>query len=222
MSAGFHPLRILDVRRETDDAITLTLEPAPELAGAFAFAPGQHLTLRADIDGEDVRRNYSICVAPGGPLKVGVKRIAGGRFSRWAAETLKPGGTIEAMAPRGHFTWAFDPAEARTYLCFAAGSGITPILSLIAAGLAAEPDSRFTLFYGNRDSRSVIFLEELSRLKNRFIDLNTVKAKRRFLAFARCCARASLTMSRMDSRLFTLHSCSSRCIRRNKARRNPE
>ncbi len=169
MSAGFHPLKILDVRRETDDAISVLLEPGAELADAFAFAPGQHLTFRADIDGEDVRRNYSICVAPGGPLRVGIKRVAGGRFSTWAMETLKPGGTIETMEPRGHFTWEFAPGKQRNYLCFAGGSGITPILSLIEAGLATESDSQFTLLFGNRSSSSIMFLEELAALKDRYL-----------------------------------------------------
>jgi len=170
LSAGFYPLNILDVRRETDDAISVVLEPARDSAANFAFAPGQHLTFRADIGGEDVRRNYSICVAPGNRLKVGIKTIKGGLFSNWAAKTLKPGGTIEGMAPRGHFTWKFDSEQGRTYLCFAGGSGITPILSLIAAGLAAEPQSRFTLLYGNRTSSSIMFLDDLADLKDRYLD----------------------------------------------------
>ena len=169
LSAGFHPLKILDVRRETDDAISVLLEPETEVAREFTFTPGQHLTLRADIDGEDVRRNYSICVAPGGVLRVGIKRIRGGRFSGWAMDALTPGATVESMAPRGHFTWLFDPQQARSYLCFAGGSGITPILSLIASGLAAEPQSQFTLLYGNRTSSSIMFLDELADLKDAYL-----------------------------------------------------
>ncbi|RVT93541.1 2Fe-2S iron-sulfur cluster-binding protein [Sphingomonas crocodyli] len=169
MSAGFHTLKILDVRRETDDAISVTLEPAADARGEFDFTPGQHLTLRADIGGEDIRRNYSICVPPGGDLKIGIKRLPGGAFSSWAMDALKPGGTLEAMPPRGHFTWQFDPAIARTYLCFAAGSGITPILSLIETGLTIEPQSQFTLLYGNRTSNSIMFLEELAALKDRYL-----------------------------------------------------
>lgn len=169
MSARFHPLKILDVCRETADAICLTLKPTPAQAAQFSFLPGQHLVFRAEIDGEDIRRNYSICSAPGAPLRVAIKRIAGGRFSHWAMNQLKPGMTIEAMTPRGHFAWAFEPSSARNYLCFAAGSGITPILALIAAGLAAEPDSRFTLLYGNRSSSSIMFLEELASLKDRYL-----------------------------------------------------
>lgn len=171
MSAGFHPLTILDVVRETDEAIAVTLAPAAGVTEDFGFQPGQHLTLRAEIGGEDVRRNYSICVPPGdGRLKVGIKKIAGGRFSSWAIDALKPGDTIEAMAPRGAFTWTFDPAARRNYLAFAAGSGITPILSLIESGLQTENESRFTLLYGNRASNTIMFLEEIASLKNRYLD----------------------------------------------------
>ncbi len=170
MSAGFHPLKILDVSHETGDAILLTLAPAPGVAADFAFMPGQHLTFRADIDGEDVRRNYSICVPPGAPLKVGIKKIAGGRFSTWVTEMVQPGDLLDAMTPRGHFTWAFDPARAYGYLYLAGGSGITPIMALIQAGLAGEPDSRFTLLYGNRTTSAIMFLEELADLKDRYMD----------------------------------------------------
>lgn len=170
MSIGFHPLKILEVRRETDEAISVTLDPTPALAGEFAFTPGQHLTFRATINGEDVRRNYSICVAPGGKLKVGIKRLSGGAFSSWAFETLKPGGTLETMPPRGHFTWTFGPDNEHSYLFFAGGSGITPILSLIEAGLATEPNSRFTVLFGNRTSGSIMFLEDLARQKDRYLD----------------------------------------------------
>lgn len=169
MSANFHPLKILAVARETDHAIALTLEPDAGCAEDFTFTPGQHLTFRADIDGEDVRRNYSICVEPGGPLKVAIKHVEGGLFSHWAVETLAAGGTIDAMSPRGRFTWTFEPSAAHHYLAFAAGSGITPVLSLIKAGLVTEPRSRFTLLYGNRNSASIMFLEELAALKDRFM-----------------------------------------------------
>lgn len=169
MSVGFYQLKILDVRRETDDAISVILQPPPSVAGDFTFSPGQHLTLRAEIDGEDVRRNYSICVPPGGPLRVGIKQVPGGMFSNWAVTTFKPGGTVEAMAPRGHFTWKFDREANRNYLCFAGGSGITPILSLIEAGLVSEPGSRFTLLYGNHTSSSIMFLEQLAGIKDRFL-----------------------------------------------------
>ena len=171
MSAGFHTLRIADVIPETADAKSIRFELPEELRETFSFKPGQHLTLKADIDGEDVRRTYSLCVAPqDGELKVTVKRIAGGVFSNWANDNLKPGDHIEVMPPHGSFTWEFRPGARNHYVAFAGGSGITPVISLLKTALVTEPESRFTLFYGNRDSSSVIFLEELSALKNRFMD----------------------------------------------------
>ena len=170
MSSHFHPLRVIEVTRDTADAVVLTLAPAEPDGAPFAFAPGQHLTLRADIAGEDVRRNYSLCVAPGEGLRVAVKRVAGGRFSTWVTQALARGDVIEAMPPRGHFTWDFAPAAARRYVMIAGGSGITPILSLLRTGLAREPLSQFTLLYGNCSSGAIMFLEELAALKDRYID----------------------------------------------------
>lgn len=171
MSTQFHPLRIVDVSAETDEAIALTLEPAEAQHGLFSFAPGQHLTLRTEIDGADVRRNYSLFVSPDeGTLRVAIKRIAGGVFSGWAMRSLKAGDTIESMTPRGHFTWTFEAGKRRHYVAFAAGSGITPVLSLVKTGLATEPDSQFTLLYGNRTSASIMFLEDIAALKNRYLD----------------------------------------------------
>jgi ring-1,2-phenylacetyl-CoA epoxidase subunit PaaE len=171
MSAGFHTLRIAEVVRETAEANSIRFDVPPELRAAFAFKPGQHLTLKADLAGEDVRRNYSLCVAPQDcELKVTVKRIAGGIFSNWANDNLKPGDAVEVMEPHGSFTWDFSRQARNHYAGFAGGSGITPVMSLLKTALLTEPDSRFTLFYGNRDSASVIFLEELARLKNRFMD----------------------------------------------------
>ena len=171
MSASFHPLKIADVRREIDDAVSLRFELPDDLRDAFRFVPGQHLTLRTEIEGEDIRRNYSICVAPHeDELRVAIKQINGGVFSTWANSSLAPGDTLEVMPPHGSFTWAFDPARAATYVGFAGGSGITPILSLLKTALAVEPQSSFTLLYGNRASNSIMFLEELAALKNRFMD----------------------------------------------------
>jgi ring-1,2-phenylacetyl-CoA epoxidase subunit PaaE len=170
VSSNFHALKVAGVRREIDDAVSLELEVPPELREAFRFTPGQHLTLRADIGGEDVRRNYSVCAAPHeGELRVAIKRVAGGAFSSWANELVRPGDMLEAMPPHGSFTWTFDPAHACAYVGFAAGSGITPILSILKAALTIEPLSSFTLLYGNRESTSVMFLEELANLKNRFM-----------------------------------------------------
>ena len=171
MSVNFHSLPIAEIVEETAEARSICFEVPPELREAFRFKPGQHLTLRAEIAGEDVRRNYSLCVAPQeGELKVTVKRIAGGLFSNWANDNLKAGDRIDVMEPHGSFTWDFEPRLANRYAAFAGGSGITPVMSLLKTALFEEPASRFTLFYGNRDSQSVIFLDELARLKNRFMD----------------------------------------------------
>jgi ring-1,2-phenylacetyl-CoA epoxidase subunit PaaE len=171
MSVSFHPLEVAEVVAETADARSIRFHLPEMLRETFRFRPGQHLTLRARIDGEEVRRNYSLCVAPqDGEIKVTVKQIAGGIFSNWVAAQLQPGDRIDVMPPHGSFTWDFAPGAERHYVAFAGGSGITPILSLLRTAMLTEPASRFTLLYGNRDSQSVIFLEELARLKNRFMD----------------------------------------------------
>ena len=171
MSASFHTLQIAEVIPETSDAKSIRFELPEELREEFSFKPGQHLTLKADIAGEDVRRTYSLCVAPqDAELKVTVKRIAGGVFSNWANDNLKPGDAVEVMPPHGSFTWDFRAGAGNHYVGFAGGSGITPVISLLKTALLTEPESRFTLFYGNRDSSSVIFLEELAKLKNRYMD----------------------------------------------------
>lgn len=171
MSHDFYPLRVAEIQRETPDSVSIRLEAPEGAAAQFQFKAGQHLTLRRDFNGEDVRRNYSLCVAPSeGVLKIGVKKIGGGVFSTWANDELKAGETIEALAPHGSFTWGFNALAARHYAAFAGGSGITPILSLIKTALDAEPRSRFTLCYGNRTSAGIMFLEELAGLKDRYID----------------------------------------------------
>jgi ring-1,2-phenylacetyl-CoA epoxidase subunit PaaE len=170
MSVNFHSLAVAETISETAHALSIRFDVPEALRHAFAFRPGQHLTLRADIGGEDVRRNYSLCVAPEeGQLKVTVKRIAGGVFSNWVAQNVKPGDRLDVMEPHGSFTWDFGAEPAGHYVGFAGGSGITPIISLLKTALIEAPESRFTLFYGNRDSQSVIFLEELAALKNRFM-----------------------------------------------------
>ncbi|MFV3073512.1 1,2-phenylacetyl-CoA epoxidase subunit PaaE [Niveispirillum fermenti] len=170
MSTGFHPLTIAEVRRETADAVSIRFDVPDALKPLFAFKPGQHLTLRADLDGQDVRRNYSVCVAPqDGELRVAIKRVTGGQFSSFANAKLEPGMVVEVMPPLGAFTWTFDPSARNHYVGFAGGSGITPVLSLLKAALLSEPESRFTLLYGNRDTASIIFLEELAGLKDRFM-----------------------------------------------------
>jgi ring-1,2-phenylacetyl-CoA epoxidase subunit PaaE len=170
MAEHFHALRVAEIVPETDEANSILFEVPDELKSAFRFKAGQHLTLRADIDGEEVRRNYSLCVAPDADeIRVTVKRIAGGVFSNWVGDQLKRGDTLDVMAPHGSFTTEFDPQAARHYVGFAGGSGITPVISLIRTALSIESKSRFTLFYGNRDANSVIFLEALAALKDRYM-----------------------------------------------------
>lgn len=168
--ARFHPLKVTDVRRDTRDAVVVTLAPRPEDRDAFGFRQGQYLTLRRDFDGEELRRSYSICSgADDGCLRVGIKRVDGGAFSTWANENLKPGDEVEAMPPMGRFYTETDPGAARDYLGVAAGSGITPLLSIIRTVLAREPKSRFTLVYANRQINSIMFREELEDLKNLYL-----------------------------------------------------
>lgn len=170
MSTGFHSLQIAEVRREIADAVSLRFAVPDALAEAYRFAPGQHLTLRAEIGGEEVRRNYSICAAPHeGELRVAIKQVPNGVFSGWANSRIAAGQFIDVMPPHGSFTWSFDPAQARTYAGFAGGSGITPVLSLMKTALAVEPESRFILFYGNRATPGIMFLEEIAALKDRFM-----------------------------------------------------
>ncbi|MRV74648.1 phenylacetate-CoA oxygenase/reductase subunit PaaK [Duganella sp. FT92W] len=172
----FYPLSVAAVNHETRDCIAVTFAVPPELQQSFQYQQGQHLTLRTHINGEDVRRSYSICSAvQDNRLRVAIKRTPGGLFSTWANEALKPGSTLEVMPPMGHFNVPLDAANRKQYMAFAAGSGITPMLSIIKTTLLAEPNSRFTLFYGNRASSSVIFKGELGDLKDIYTDrLNIV------------------------------------------------
>jgi ring-1,2-phenylacetyl-CoA epoxidase subunit PaaE len=167
----FHRLAVHDLRRETADAVSLTFAIPKDLAGDYSFAPGQYLTLRTVMDGEEVRRSYSICSGPDDDeLRIAVKKVDGGAFSSWAADELKRGDELDVMTPTGRFGVAPAPDEARTHVGFAAGSGITPILSLVKGVLAREPLSRFFLFYGNRTTSGMLFREALEELKDRFIE----------------------------------------------------
>jgi ring-1,2-phenylacetyl-CoA epoxidase subunit PaaE len=170
MAEHFHALRIAEIVPETNEANSLRFEIPPELRDKFAFRAGQHLTLRATLNGEEVRRNYSLCTAPDSDdWLVTVKRIGGGLFSNWVGDELKPGDTIDVMAPHGSFTTEFAPTNKRHLVGIAGGSGITPVMSLVRTLLKYEPGSRFTLLYGNRDSSSVIFLEALAGLKDKHL-----------------------------------------------------
>lgn len=168
-SVEFHPLRVAAVDSLTDDAVALTFDVPAHLSKRFRFLPGQHVTLRAQIGGRDVRRSYSVCAnANQGTLRVGVKRLEGGAFSTWATTTLEEGAVLEVMPPVGEFTIDTDPAAANHYAAIAAGSGITPVLSLVSTTLESEPDSRWTLVLGNRGANSIMFLDEVEGLKDRY------------------------------------------------------
>lgn len=167
----FHSLRIREVRPETREAVSVAFEVPPELEGSFRFTQGQYLVLRTELDGEEVRRSYSICTGVNdGELRVAIKRVPGGRFSSYANSTLEAGQTLDVMPPAGSFHVPLDAARHGNYLAVAAGSGITPILSIIKTTLEAEPHSRFTLIYGNRSSASALFREQLEDLKNRYLE----------------------------------------------------
>lgn len=166
----FYPLTIADVRSETDTAICVTFAVPEDLQNTFRFKQGQFLTLKAIIDGEDVRRSYSICSGVhDGFMQVGIKRVRGGKFSNYANDYFHAGGTVEVMPPQGSFYTDTDPSQSKNYMCIAAGSGITPILSIIKTVLHDEPDSRVTLIYGNRRTNSVMFRDELGFIKNRYL-----------------------------------------------------
>lgn len=168
---AFHKLRVTEVSPLTADSVAVTFDVPDDLSETFAYRPGQHVTVRAMIDGEDVRRSYSICAnANSGKLRVGVKRLPGGAFSTYATTELKAGDELELMAPVGEFTIDLEPAKPRRAVAIAAGSGITPVLSLISSSLEAEPQATWTLLLGNRTANSIMFLEELEGLKDRYRD----------------------------------------------------
>ncbi|MFZ1910695.1 MAG: 1,2-phenylacetyl-CoA epoxidase subunit PaaE [Burkholderiales bacterium] len=169
-TAHFHPLAVRDVRRETGDCVSFGLEIPPALEELFRHTQGQYLNVRRRLGGEELRRSYSICSgADDRELRIAVKAVPEGKFSSWANSELKAGDTLEAMPPEGRFFAPLDPANAKHYAAFAAGSGITPVLSLVKTTLAREPRSRFTLVYGNRTLDSVIFNEALEDLKDKHL-----------------------------------------------------
>jgi len=167
-ASGFHPLRVQAVEPLTADSVTITFALPERLASVFRFTAGQHLTLRRILDGQDLRRTYSVCAsAAGGPLRIAVKRFDGGSFSTWATKELAAGEVVEVLPPAGRFGPHPDPSRSVRYGLIAAGSGITPLLSIAATVLDVEPGSSVVLLYGNRTSRDVMFVEELSDLKDR-------------------------------------------------------
>lgn len=166
---AFYSLRVTEVSHLTDDAVAVALDVPDELSDTFAYLPGQHVTVRAFVNGEDVRRSYSICAnALSGKLRIGIKRLPGGVFSNYATDHLSAGDMLDVMAPVGDFTIDPDPSRSRRAVAITAGSGITPVLSLISTSLEAEPDSNWTLLFGNRTANSIMFLEELEGLKDRY------------------------------------------------------
>lgn len=171
MSIHFHPLKIKEIKKETADCVSVQFDIPGNLKDNFAFHHGQSLTMRTMINGEEVRRTYSLCSSPlDDQWKVAIKKVDGGLFSSFANDSLKRGDIIEVMEPVGKFYTKLDPSLKKNYLAFAAGSGITPVLSIIKTTLRTEPQSSFTLVYGNRSRSSIIFFEELEGLKNKFID----------------------------------------------------
>ncbi len=165
----FHPLRVAEVERLTEDSVAVTFDVPEDLREQFLFKPGQHLSVRSSFLGDDIRRNYSICApASSGTLRIGVKRIPNGVFSGFATEKLQVGDTLEVLTPTGSFTVDLDPEASRNYGAIAAGSGITPVLSIISSVLATEPNSTATLIYVNRTTLNIMFLEELEDLKNAY------------------------------------------------------
>lgn len=166
----FHTLKVSDVRAATRDAVAITFAVPENLQEAFSYMQGQYLTLRTTLDGEELRRSYSICSAVQDQrLRVAIKRVAGGAFSNWAADHLLPGTAIEVMPPQGNFHIALVPQSARHIVAFASGSGITPVLSILKTTLLAEPQTSVTLVYGNRSSSGVMFKEELEDLKDSYL-----------------------------------------------------
>lgn len=171
MSVMFHNLRVRNVQPDTSEAVIVSFDVPETLRPVFGFTQGQYLTLRKDIDGQDLRRSYSICAGvDDAELRVGVRKVKGGVFSNWINTRLRPGDTIAVMAPQGRFFVPLEPAAARHHVGIAGGSGITPILSIMKTVLAREPHSRFTLIYGNRLLKSTMFKEELDDLKNRYLN----------------------------------------------------
>lgn len=206
----FHSLKVKKVEEETEDCVTIQFEVPPELKDKFTFKQGQSLVIRKQMNNEEVRRTYSICTSPyDGILKVAVKKVEGGIFSTWANEQLKSGDVLDVMPPVGNFNTELQPNNQKNYVAFAAGSGITPVISIIKTTLLTEPKSSFTLVYGNRTKNSIIFKEELEALKDKFIDRFRI-----YYILSREVTEAPLNYGRIDvekcdflfSRLIDLHT----------------
>jgi phenylacetate-CoA oxygenase/reductase, PaaK subunit len=171
MALHFHPLTVKDIKRETPDCVSISFDIPPSLQKQFEFKQGQSLTLRKIMDGEEIRRSYSICTSPlDNEVRIAVKKVQGGSFSTYANTELKPGDVIDVMPPSGNFYTELDAANKKNYVAFAAGSGITPVISIMKTSLLTEPNSTFTLIFGNKNHSSIIFKEELEALKDKYIE----------------------------------------------------
>ncbi|MBL7797402.1 MAG: phenylacetate-CoA oxygenase/reductase subunit PaaK [Saprospiraceae bacterium] len=202
-STKFYHLRVRDLRRETTDTVSVAFEVPEELRDLFHFTHGQYLTLRTVIDGSDQRRSYSICSAPHeDDLRVAIKKVPGGVFSTFANERLQVGDELRVMPPQGRFFTELNPENRNLYVAFAAGSGITPILSILKSVLHAEPNSRFMLFYGNRGFDHIIFREQLEELKNRYPDRLAV-----YHVLSRESLGADLFHGRLDGEKCRAYTC---------------
>jgi ring-1,2-phenylacetyl-CoA epoxidase subunit PaaE len=174
-SPKFHTLKVKQVKRETADSVSISFDIPHELKNDYAFRQGQSITFRRKFNNEEIRRSYSICSSPfDGELRVGIKQVENGLFSTFANTSVKAGDELEVMTPNGNFFTELDPSKSRNYAAFAAGSGITPIMSIIKTTLITEPKSTFTLVYGNKNTGSVMFLEEIEALKNQYVERFTV------------------------------------------------
>jgi ring-1,2-phenylacetyl-CoA epoxidase subunit PaaE len=167
----FHSLQVKDIQKETADCVSISFKIPPELQKDFRFIQGQSVTLRRIFEGEEVRRSYSICTSPmDNELRIAVKKVEGGLFSTFANNELKPGDNVDVMPPTGNFYTALDVSHKKNYVAFAAGSGITPVISLIKTALLTEPGSTFTLVFGNKNHSSIIFKEQLEALKDKYLE----------------------------------------------------
>ena len=170
MRPKFHPLTVIDVRRETKDCVSIAFEVPQELNENYQFRQGQYLTLRETVNGEDIRRSYSICSGVNEPeLRVAIKEVPHGKFSTWANRELQKGHVMQVMTPMGTFGTEIEPGQKKKYLLVAAGSGITPVFSIAKSVLATEPESEVILLFGNRYFQSIIFREQLEDLKDRYL-----------------------------------------------------
>ena len=170
MAVHFHQLKIKQVKKETPDCVSISFHIPADLSELFNFKEGQSITVRREVNGEEIRRSYSVCSAPHeNELRVAVKKINGGVFSQFANDILKQGDMLDVLPPTGKFNAKLSPGETGNYLAIAAGSGITPVISIIKHTLQNQPDSNFTLLYGNRDRNSIIFFDELEGLKNKYM-----------------------------------------------------